>query len=300
MPLSLDFAFEGFRIIREKPKLVAFWGLALLISGGLMQLLMVAIAGPDLDRLQAILQPPFDPKAFVSLMQRASPAFTAAMAVTLPIQLVTNAVLSCAVFRAVWNGKDDRFGYLRFGADELRQIAVSVLLMLIVAGLFFGLVIAAGAIADGFGNNAQAAVVVLAMLLLGLVSIVFVLLRLSLCAVQSFDRRAVDIFGSWKLTAKHGWTLFGGYLVTAVMMVFVYILCVGIFWALVMVSNGGQISAADQRPDMTSLAAYLKPTVIAGIIFMNLLVVPLITALRMGALAAAYRTLAGQTPDAGV
>jgi len=182
----------------------------------------------------------------------------------------------------------------------LRQIAVSVLLMLIVAGLFFGLVIAAGAIADGFGNNAQAAVVVLAMLLLGLVSIVFVLLRLSLCAVQSFDRRAVDIFGSWKLTAKHGWTLFGGYLVTAVMMVFVYILCVGIFWALVMVSNGGQISAADQRPDMTSLAAYLKPTVIAGIIFMNLLVVPLITALRMGALAAAYRTLAGQTPDAGV
>ena len=300
MPLSLDFAFEGFRIIREKPKLILFWGLVLLIGGVLSEILMVAIAGPDMDRVQAALSPPVDPNVFVTLMQRASPAFTAAMVAMLPIQLVSNAVLACAVFRAVWGEKDDRFGYLRFGVDEFRQIAVSVLFMLIGIALVFAVTMAAGAIAASVGNNAGAAAVVLALVLLGFILVALLLLRLSLCTVQSFDRRTIDIFGSWKLTAKHGWALFGGYLVTAVMMVFVFILCRGIFSALVMMASGGQLSVAEQRPDMTSLQAYLKPSVIAGIIFMNLLAAPLINALKLGAQAAAYRTLAGQTPDPGL
>ena len=299
MPLSLDFAFEGFRIIREKPKLILFWGVVLLIGGGLAQLLLVAIAGPDYERLQG-LSPTMDQAAALGFMTRALPNFASAFAGVLPIELVMSGVLSCAVFRAAWGEKDDRFGYLRFGADEWRQIAVQILLTLISFGLFFAILMAAVAIGSLFGANAQGEAVTAALLVFGLVFVAFALLRLSLCAVQSFDRKTVDIFGSWKLTAKHGWTLLGGYLVTAVMAVLVYLLCVGIFTAIVMLVNGGQMSATDQRPDMTSLQAYLKPLVIAGIVYINLLIAPLITALRLGAQAAAYRTLAGHAPDPGV
>lgn len=299
MPLSLDFAFEGFRIIREKPKLILFWGLVLLIGGGLMQLLLVAIAGADFERVQA-MTPPFDQTVVVATMTRAFPSFVSAFATVLPIQLVTSAVLSCAVFRAAWGEKNDRFGYLRFGIDEWRQIAVQLLLIIIGFGLFFAIVMAAGTIGGLFGANAQGASIAMALLVFGMVIALFVLLRLSLCAVQSFDRKTVDILGSWKLTAKAGWTLLGGYLVTAVMAVLVYLLCVGIFGAIVMLVNGGQLSATEQRPDMTSLQAYLKPLIIAGIVYSNLFIAPLITALRLGAQAAAYRTLAGQTPDQGV
>ncbi len=299
MPLSLDFAFEGFRIIREKPKLILFWGLVLLIGGGLTQVLFVAIAGADYERVQA-LSPTMDQAAVLSLMTRAFPNLALAIGAILPIELVMTAILSCAVFRAAWGDKDDRFGYLRFGADEWRQVAVQVLLMLVGFGLFVAIATAAVAIGSAFGSTAQGAAISVALLVFGLVFVAFALLRLSLCAAQSFDRKTVNVFGSWTLTAKHGWTLLGGYVVAAVMAVLVYLLCGGIFSALVAIIDGGQLSVAAARPDMTSLQAYLKPLTIAGMVYSYVFIAPLITALRLGAQAAAYRTLAGQTPDLGV
>ncbi|MGZ3306372.1 MAG: hypothetical protein ACXU8U_10980, partial [Asticcacaulis sp.] len=132
-----------------------------------------------------------------------------------------------------------------------------------------------------------------------------IMLRLSLCGVQSFDRNMIDLFGSWRLTRRQGWNLFGGYLVTAVMAAFVAILCMGIFGAITIAINNGSWSAVDQwfflaRQDMTSLHAYLKPLMIAWLIVANAVIGPLIAALASGAQAAAYRTLAGQVPDAGV
>jgi len=299
MPLSLDFAFEGFRIIRERPKLIVFWGLVLLVGGGLMQLLLVAIAGPDLERFQALLQAQ-DAAAMANFMERGSSTLSVAGIAMLPIELVMNAVLSCAVYRAVWGEKDDRFGYLRFGSDEWRQIAVLVLLMLICFAMVFAITLVATLVASLFGTTAGAAFAVLAIFVFGMLFLLFVLLRLSLCGVQSFDRKAVDIFGSWKLTAKHGWALLGGYLVAGIMALLVATLCGGILGALETIANAGRISVVEHSPDMTSLHAYLTPKTIIGLVFVNLLVAPLITALRMGAQAAAYRTLAGHTPDPGI
>jgi len=298
MPLSLDFAFEGFRIIREKPKLVALWGLVLLIGGGLMQVLLVAIAGADLERFQALIQAQ-DTNGLTSFMQNAPGRISAAGLAMIPIELVMNAVLSCAVFRAVWGEKDDRFGYLRFGADEWRQVAVQVLLLLVGFGLFFLIGLGAVAIGSAFGNSPQAVSITVAVLVFGLVLGAFVLLRLSLCMAESFDRKRVTIFGSWKLTAKSGWTLLGGYVVAGIMAALVYLLCMIIFTALGSLAGGGGLSAV-QHVDMTSLQAYLKLPVIAEIAYVNLVIAPLIAALRFGAQGAAYRTLAGQTPDVGV
>lgn len=308
MPLSLDFAFEGFRIIREKPKLVFFWGLVLLIGGTLAQVLMVAIAGPDLERMQALMANPNpDPNTVVALAQNVVVAFTAAA----PVLLITSAILSCAVFRATWfqggggQGKDDdkaadRFGYLRVGADEARQFVVSILYFILATVLFFADAFVAGL--AGMVAGPAAPVVSAAVTLAGFAVVFLILVRLSLCGVQSFDRKTIDLFGSWTLTAKHGWTLLGGYVVTGIMAAFVYTLCSGIYWAVVMAVNGAQLAAVDHlmHTDATSLQAYFTPLTIASMVIGNLLVSPLLVALMTGAQAAAYRTLAGQTPDHGI
>ena len=316
MPLSLDFAFEGFRIIREKPKLILFWGLVLLIGGTLAEVLMVAIAGPDIERMQAL-----GPARMMALMANATPDsgvlsmvrnITVAMAVAAPILLITSAILSCAVFRATWiqgGGQigsmggakvSDRFGYLRVGADEARQLVVTVLYYLIGLVLLLAVSILAGIIASVAGGAAPA--VAAALSLAGLVVAFLVLVRLSLCMVQSFDRKTIDLFGSWSLTAKQGWTLLGGYIVTGVMVAFVYILCSGIFGAVVVAINGAQFATVDHlvRTDSTSLQAYFTPMTIASTLIGNLLVSPLLVALTTGAQAAAYRTLAGHVADPGV
>ncbi len=298
MPLSLDFAFEGFRIIREKPKLILFWGLVLLIGGVLSQVLMVGIAGPDMERFQAVVNA-HDANGLMNLTRTASPNLTAAFLAILPIELLTNAILSCAVFRAVWGEKDDRFGYLRFGGDEWRQVAVLFLMMLLSTVLFAAVITVVITIAGVAGDTAPSAAGALLALIAGTTLGVIVLLRLSLCTVQSFDRKTIDIFGSWKLTAKHAWALLGGYLVAAVMAALVYILCSGILVALVALAGAGRFSSIGS-PDLTSLQAYFTPMTIVGLVFVHMLIMPLIAALRFGALAAAYRTLAGHARDPGI
>jgi len=194
----------------------------------------------------------------------------------------------------------DRFGYLSVGADEVRQLAVTVLYYL----LGMVLIVADSVVANLIGSLGGAAGQALgaALSLAGLVVIFLVMVRLSLSTVQSFDRKKIDLFGSWRLTSKHGWTLLGGYVVTGVMAVFVYTLCSGIFGAIVVAANGAQWATVDHlvHTDATSLQAYFTPLRIVTLVIGNLLVSPLLVALITGASAAAYRTLAGHTPDPGV
>jgi len=56
MNLTFDFAFEGFRIIRERPKLIAFWGAITLFGYGVMSLIMVHMAGPAVAQAFGMFQ----------------------------------------------------------------------------------------------------------------------------------------------------------------------------------------------------------------------------------------------------
>jgi hypothetical protein len=296
MPLSLDFAFEGFRIIREKPKLILFWGLVLLIGSGVAELVVVAMGGPSLERLSA-MAPTADPTLLLPLYMKVIQAY----GVALPLIVVTQAVTACAAYRATWQAKDDRFGYLRFGADEWRQIAVTLLFFLLYLIMAFAAAAVSGTIGMAIGD--KTGVVATPLMLLGFGAIVVAMLRLSLCNVLSFDQKRINLFGSWKLTQGQGWTLLGGYLVCAVMVAFVVLLCGGIFGAVTVALYGGDWSTVNQwflQPDMTSLTAYLKPLMIGWLVISNLAVSPLLVALTSGGQAAAYRTLAGQIPDPGI
>ncbi len=297
MPLSMDFAFEGFRIIRERPKLIPFWGLVLLIGNSLMTFLVVAIAGPAMEHMYTVV-PGVDPQTLVPIYTTIAKAYGA----VLPISLVTQAVISCAVYRAVWGKADDRFGYLRFGVDEVRQIAVTILYFLVYLVLVFVDCFVAGMIGGLVGAAAGQSVALL-VALVGLLAVGVVMLRLSLCTVQSFDRKGIDVFGSWKLTQKQGWALFGGYVVMLVMVLFVMALCIAFYGAVTVAISGGTFATVGQwltEPDKSSPQAFFKPYMIGWVVVSNFLVAPLIAALMSGAQAAAYRTLAGQTQDPGI
>lgn len=296
MPLSMDFAFEGFRIIRERPKLIPFWGLVLLIGNGIITFLMVAIAGPAFEHMSTVV-PGVDPQTLVPIYTTLAKAYGA----VLPISLVLQSLVSCAVYRAVWGKADDRFGYLRFGVDEVRQIAVTILFFMVYVALVFVDCFVAGMIGGLMGAAGQSAALLIAMV--GLLAVCVIMLRLSLCTVQSFDRKGIDVFGSWKLTQKQGWALFGGYVVMLVMVLFVVALCIAFYGAVTVAISGGTFATVSQwllAPDMSSPQAYFRPYMIGWVIVANLLVAPLVVALMSGAQAAAYRTLAGQTQDPGI
>ena len=296
MNLSIDFAFEGFRIIRQRPWLILFWGVLLLVGNGAVMLVLINMAGPAL----ASLQNPgnsADPSASLAALQQLLPAY----GVILPLAILLQSVLSCAIFRAVLEKPSSRFGYVRLGGDEIRLILLYICFVFVMIGAEI-VCVGAGAIAGallgvvlGMVSQTLAAVGMFVGISAGVIALIWVVLRLSLFAVQSFDQKKINLFGSWKLTKGHGWTLFGGYVVSFVMVLLVYLLCLIIFGAIVVGFNGGNFAAMTPvfGKGMTSMAAFMSPVMITYTILMNLFVSPLILAIMVGAPAAAYKALSG-------
>ncbi|MEI9902796.1 MAG: hypothetical protein WDN06_01545 [Asticcacaulis sp.] len=50
MALNIDFAFEGFRVIRARPQLIPIWGLVLLVFYAGFFYLMATMMGPGVHR----------------------------------------------------------------------------------------------------------------------------------------------------------------------------------------------------------------------------------------------------------
>jgi hypothetical protein len=292
MTLSLDFAFEGFRIVREKPRLILLWGLLFIFGNGLATCVLIAMAGPALENLSHFTNAS-DSKTAMALLGQVLPAY----AVVFPVSLVVQSVFTCAVYRSSFGLKNTHLAYLRFGGDEMRQIVVTLAFTVMALAIYMGCAALAAMVSVAFASASPAAGtagLALGLLLAGCL-FTWITSRLSLCSVQSFDQKTFNLFGSWVLTKGQGWPLIGGYLVTLIMMAFVFILCLGIFGALAMLCNGGDLTTVTSlmSPDMTSLQAYIKPLTVVYLLVMNGLILPLVTAILIGAQASAYRELNG-------
>ncbi len=296
MNLSIDFAFEGFRIIRQRPWLILFWGVILLIGNAAVITTLISMAGPALASLQSPGNSA-DPAASLAALQHLLPAY----GVILPLALLLQSILSCAIFRAVLEKSSSSFGYVRLGGDEIRLIVLYICFIFVMIGAEI-VCIGAGAIAGallglllGMVSKTLAGIGMFLGIAAGVIALIWVVLRLSLFAVQSFDQKKINLFGSWKLTEGHGWTLFGGYVVSFVMILLVYLLCLVIFGAIVVGFSGGNFAAMSPvfGKGMTSMTAFLSPVMITYTILMNLFVSPLIMAISVGAPAAAYKALSG-------
>ena len=271
---STDAAFAGFALVRERPTL--FFGLMVLIVllGLATSLTQVLIAGPALTQLMEMQAAAAsggerpDPTATLQLM---GPIWRANL-IILPLIAVSYAVTNAAVYRALLRPAQGGFGYLRFGADELRQLGTLILLgltmlaviilseiALIVVGIV-GAVVVAGGLHTGDAGKAPLAVgfAVLLVLLL-FVPIVFVAVRLSLAGPMTFAQRRVRLTGSWALTRGRFWAMFGAYLLAGVLIVLAAVVLLVVCCLIAFAVSGIAGVRGLFIPDSRSVASFFTP-----------------------------------------
>ncbi|MBP2158525.1 MULTISPECIES: hypothetical protein [Asticcacaulis] len=283
MELRLNFALEGFRLLKARPKLLLFWGLVCLFGYGICALLLVAIVGPHHGDILAFNKKQDDVALALLIAGR---IFTALAACT-PVYLITSTVLICAICRASLEAGDDRLGYLRFGLTELRVLAVQAATFGLSVGLFWAVAIAWSIL----GLPVQFTPIGI---FIAFLAVAWLRLRLSLNAVQSFATRRVDIFGSFQLTRGRSIALLGGYLLAFGLSMIVSYLSEAAIDGVTLLAFGQQ--QANIPLNLTSLDAFLTPPRVVILVLWLGLAWPQTTAIIHGAPVAAYRDIAGIKP----
>jgi hypothetical protein len=253
-----DAAFTGFRIVRERPKAVAVWAAVQLVTSLILAAALVVMAGRAFMRLQAIGDAAkMGAGEFAAIFQQLAPFYGLALI----FLMAFNAVLYGAMNRAVMRPADDRFGYFRLGADELRQFGVLLLSSAVIVGVY----VAAGVIAIlaaaivGLAFRPAAGLAVVLAVLAAICAVIFVAVKLSLASAQTFATAKVNVFGSWALTRGRFWPIFGTYVLAFALAGVVIVLGFVVNFALVAILGGGGAMAAMMHPDFGSLAAMISP-----------------------------------------
>jgi hypothetical protein len=291
-----DAAFEGFRLTRERPRVVAAWALLYILMSLITAVVMVSTIGPEFDTLRAAAQGsgPTDPAEAMERFRKLAPFFMT----ILPFILVFWAMLTCAVYRAVLRPAETGFGLIRFGGDEIRMAGLTILLWLLMlatvfaASLFItiGAMLAAGGslVAAVFGNLIGVATLGLA---------IWIWIRLSLAGPVTFVSREIHIFRSWELTRGHFRRLLGAYALAILLAIVVFLLALIIFTATagVFVTAAGRPLndiASVFAPNTASLASYFTPAQILYQVFWSVLQV-VVYAVLLSPAAVIYAALSG-------
>jgi hypothetical protein len=138
---ATDAALEGFRITRAHPKAVLAWAAVQLVLIALMRGAMLGLAGDEMATISSFSY--LTSGDLPAEMQRLMPAMLRVSLADLVLMVVFNAVLYAAVNRAVL-GRDSAIpGWLRLGADELRQgLVLLAYYLTLVAAYFVGVTVA--------------------------------------------------------------------------------------------------------------------------------------------------------------
>lgn len=218
-----DAAFEGFRLVRRHPLAVVFWTLAYLAFFALL----FAAFGAGLANVMAAAKAIEDSNEFtVSSFRSLAEAYGTFIWLMAPLGLLMGGVLNAAVARAVLRPAENAFGYLRLGGDELRVIAVSLILGLVmtaVAMVGFGVAGGLAGLAVATGQNALYLVVVLVGLACVAV-LVWLSVRLSLAVPITLAEKRIAPFASFALTKGKSLPLLGMAVIACVMSLLVGLL----------------------------------------------------------------------------
>ena len=284
---ATDAALEGFRITRERPKVVLIWAVFAFLVSICSAVYLIAIGQDARAVLEASsAEQPADLATFGKAMGDLLPMMVMGLAV--------QCVMAGAVYRILLRPEEKGVAYLKLGMDEARLAALTFIYVLLASVTMFVVVLAAALIAvvaSAAGQNVALLVAVATeIFFLGL--LFYVGVRLSLAPAITFAERRIALFDSWKLTHGQFWRLTGAYALAICGIVVIALLVVTIFSALVAVAVGGDLQAVGKMfaPDQSSLATYFSPVMI-----LYLLVAAWLSALYYAVIiapaAVAYRAL---------
>lgn len=291
-----DAALEGFRITREKPRLLLRWAVVYTLATLLSTVLLITYAGDTLMALRAAEE-----------SGETDPAFAVqALLKLLPLSLlglVFTSVIGAASFRVILRPEDDRFAYLRLGADEWRLVLLTLMFIALWIGATFVVVLALGIVgaiigaiaAVAMGEGALEMVAALgALISLAVFPVwVWLLVKFSLAWPMTFAERRIQLFRSWRVTRGHFWRLFGAYLLAVILAVVVFALVLVIYAGVAAVVTGGDLAAVGAvfGPDMSSAATYFTLPMVIYTVFVGA-IGPLQYLILFAPAAIAYRDLA--------
>ncbi len=296
-----DVALTGFRVVRERPKTVAIWAVIQLVVSTAFTLGMVSWVGPALTSLNALNGAQArNPSATLALFGQLAPFYL----VTLVLSLAFYSILYAAMNRVVLRPAEEGFGYLRLGADELRQLGLFGLIFVMAIGAYIAffivlivVLIPVSMILGGAQNTGASVMAGLLAVLIGIGAFcawIYLWVRLSLASPMTFVTRRVDLFGSWRLTRGQFWPLFGTYAVAVILAVIVSLLTTVVSMAVGALFGGVGGLGALFRPDMSSLGVYLTPARIAGLVI-GAVSSALVWPVLLTPAAAIYRSLTGDS-----
>jgi len=196
----VDAAFEGFRIVRDRPGLILAWtGFYLLFLLAIVLVLLV----PNLGDLAAVERYGSE-RTFDELLARFGPSII--VAVPMSIAMIT--VLPAAILRSILRPDEGRHAYLRLGTDELRLFGLYLLVVVLIVPVTTGLYQAAVVYLGQWAGPLSGLVAALGALG-GLLLVVFLFVRLSLSGAVIFAERRVRIVHAWRMTHGSFWQLLG-------------------------------------------------------------------------------------------
>ena len=295
---ATDAAFEGFRLVRRNPLALVAWTLLYAVLTLATLFSLTGVVGrleawtEQAEAMESVAEPTM--QQVMALMGSFS-GIMLGVAWLLPVALVVGAVLSAAVARGTLAPSKDRFGYLRLGMDEVRVLAVTFvlgLIMTLVGAVAFVTVGVLTGVAKAGAGDGLAAIVALVGILGALCLLIWLSVRLSLAVPITVAERRIAFFDSFRLTKGRFWPLLGMAVLAIVMVLLVQLLSSIVSMPLAVISgleswsfgSGQDAEAVREALDVTN------PWVIA-----NALVEAIVSALTVGILyapfAAAYRDI---------
>lgn len=267
---ATEAAFAGYRLIGKNPMLVVMWSLVSFVFLLAIVGMFAALAGGPIMSLVRLEQ-----GATPSTEQVASLFLTMlpAILLALPLLLIFNGVMVAGVNRAILRPTEGGFFFLKLGGDELRLAVVLLVQGLaafgvnFVASMFQGIV-TVGSIAATGGDfeNASSSPIGLLLQLVTWCVLIFLNIKFCLALPQSFDKRSIDIFGTWSLTNGRFWPILGAYLLCGLLAVILILVVVGILigGAVAFGVSLGLGAAAQTPPDMTAIIPF---ALVGGVIY---------------------------------
>ena len=294
-------AGAGFKLIGKRPLSVLAWGLFYVLVGVAPALAMFSAAAPNFMDVIRYASAHHGGRPLTEMISALQGQMLFAHPIVHLLSTVVKTMGCAAVFRAVLEPRKSSFAYLRLGMQEVWIFLVTLVEAILVGiGILVAILVSAlivGGLASAVSETAGA----IAAAVLGVVVLVaacWVLLRLSMAQLISFDEREFRLFESWKLTRGHAWSLF----LLALLLIVIAIAAELLFSAVLAVAamasgvenmfTHDAIEAFMRQPPATLLRTVAPYLAVFGLVLAFLLGVT--QAVFLAPWAAAYQMLKGE------